>query len=82
MVHETTKRHFVSAREGLGKDFTVVSIHMDYSRYASFMRQCTLNLADTMSDLQSFIVNLKSGLVMKPFDLAYLADGIEEFLKQ
>jgi DNA-binding Lrp family transcriptional regulator len=70
---------FVSDGEGLGKDFAVVSIHKDYSRYANFMRECNLNFPDIMSDFQSFVVSLKTGLTMKPFDLAYLADDVEEF---
>lgn len=70
---------FVSDGEGLGKDFAVVSIHKDYSRYANFMRECNLNFADIMSDFQSFVVSLKTGLTMKPFDLVYLADDVEEF---
>jgi DNA-binding Lrp family transcriptional regulator len=70
---------FVSDGEGLGKDFAVISVHKDYSRYANFMRDCNLNFADVMSDFQSFIVSLKTGLIMKPFDLVYLADDVEEF---
>jgi DNA-binding Lrp family transcriptional regulator len=76
------KRHnvvFVSDGEGLEKDFAVVSLHKDYSRYANFMRDCTLNFSDIMSDFQSFIISLKTGMIMKPFDLAYLADNVEEF---
>jgi DNA-binding Lrp family transcriptional regulator len=70
---------FVSDGEGLGKDFAVISLHKDYSRYADFIRDCNLNFADIMSDFQSFVVSLKTGVIMKPFDLVYLAHDVEEF---
>ena len=70
---------FVSDGEGLERDFAIVSLHKDYSRYADFMRNCVFNFSDTMSDFQSFIISLKTGTVMKAFDLAYLAGDLEEF---
>jgi DNA-binding Lrp family transcriptional regulator len=70
---------FVSDGEGLERDFAVISVHKDYSKYANFMRDCVLNFSDIMSDFQSFIISLKTGMVMKPFDLTYLADDVEEF---
>jgi DNA-binding Lrp family transcriptional regulator len=68
---------FVSDGEGLGKDCAIISLHKDYSRYQNFMRSYIFYFTDTMSDFQSFIVSLKTGLVMKPFDLSYLADDVE-----
>jgi DNA-binding Lrp family transcriptional regulator len=70
---------FVSDGEGLERDFAVVSLHRNYSKYAEFMRDCVFNFSDIMYDFQSFIVSLKTGMVMKPFDLAYLSDDVEEF---
>jgi DNA-binding Lrp family transcriptional regulator len=72
---------FVSDGEGLGKDVVIVSLHRDYTRYASFMRDSITNFADVVSDFQSFIVSLKTGMIMKPFDLTYLAGDVESFLK-
>jgi len=72
---------FVSDGEGLGKDVVIVSLHKDYSRYANFMRDSILNFGDVISDFQSFVVSLKTGMIMKPFDLSYLADDIEDFMK-
>jgi len=70
---------FVSDGEGLERDFAVVSLHRNYSKYAEFMRDCVFNFSDVMFDFQSFIISLKTGMVMKPFDLAYLSDDVEEF---
>jgi DNA-binding Lrp family transcriptional regulator len=67
---------FASDGEGLGKDSVMVSVHKDYSKYADFMRDYTVNSADSVADVQSFIVSLKTGMIMKPFDLTYLADDV------
>jgi hypothetical protein len=41
------------------------------------MRDYTVTFADFITDVQSFIVSLKTGILMKPFDLKYLADDVE-----
>jgi len=67
---------FASDGEGLGKDAVMLSLHKDYSKYADFMREYTVNFADFISDVQSFIISLKTGMVIKPFDLKYLAEDL------
>lgn len=67
---------FASDGEGLGKDAVILSLHKDYSKYADFMREYTVNFADFISDVQSFIVSLKTGMIIKPFDLKYLAEDL------
>jgi DNA-binding Lrp family transcriptional regulator len=67
---------FASDGEGLGKDAVMFSVHKDYSKYADFMREYTVNFADFVSDVQSFIVSLKTGIIIKPFDLKYLAEDL------
>jgi len=67
---------FASDGEGLGKDTVIFSLHKDYSKYADFIREYTVNFADFTSDVQSFIVSLKTGMIIKPFDLKYLAEDL------
>jgi DNA-binding Lrp family transcriptional regulator len=67
---------FASDGEGLGKDAVILSLHKDYSKYADFMREYTVSFADFVSDVQSFIVSLKTGMIIKPFDLKYLAEDL------
>jgi hypothetical protein len=55
----------------------LVSVHKDYSRYAEFMRDYTVKFADFISDVQSFIVSLKTGKLAKPFDLKHLSEDID-----
>jgi DNA-binding Lrp family transcriptional regulator len=67
---------FASDGEGLGKDAVMISLHKDYSKYADFMREYTVNFADFVTDVQSFIVSLKTGMILKPLDLKYFADDL------
>ena len=68
---------FSSDGEGLGKDAVIISLHKNYSKYADFMREFSIDFADFLGDIQSFIVSLKTGILFKPFDLTYLADDVE-----
>jgi len=67
---------FACDGEGLGKDGVIVSLHKDYSKYADFMRDYIVTFADCIGDVQSFITSLKTGIILKPFDLTYLADDV------
>ena len=67
---------FASDGEGLGKDVAMISLHKNYSRYADFIREYSIDFSDSISDIQSFTVSLKTGVMFKPFDLTYLADDV------
>ena len=77
-AHDWCMQHpnvvFASDGEGLGKDAVVISFHRSYSDYADFMREFTVDWAKFVTDLQSFLVSVKKGVIMKQFDLKYLAD--------
>ncbi len=68
---------FASDGEGLGKDAVMISVHKNYSKYADFMRDYTVRFADFVTDVQSFVVSLKTGILMKPFDIKYIADDVD-----
>ncbi len=70
---------FASDGEGMGKDGVMISLHRNYSRYADFMREYALDFSDYNVDTQSFIISLKTGIVLKPLDMTYLADDIQPF---
>ena len=76
-VMDHTNILFASDGEGLGKDAAMVSVHKNYSKYADFMRDYTVRFADFVTDVQSFVVSLKTGILMKPFDVKYIADDID-----
>jgi DNA-binding Lrp family transcriptional regulator len=67
---------FASDGEGLGKDTVMLSLHKDYSKYADFMRGYTVDFADSVTDVQSFIVSLRTGTITKPFDVKYFAEDL------
>ncbi|MGB9714664.1 MAG: AsnC family transcriptional regulator [Candidatus Bathyarchaeales archaeon] len=68
---------FASDGEGLGKDAVAISLHKDYSKYTSFIRELIFEFSGFVCDVQSFIVSLQTEIVLKPFNLTYLADDIE-----
>lgn len=70
---------FASDGEGIAKDAVIVSVHRDYSKYADFMREYTVVFSDFITDVQSFLVSLKTGIIIKPFDLKYLSEDVEMF---
>lgn len=73
---------FSSDGEGLGKDAIMISLHRSYSKYVEFMKEYSTVSADFATEMQSFIVSLKTGMMLKPLDLTYLADDIEELDKE
>jgi DNA-binding Lrp family transcriptional regulator len=63
--------------QGLGgRDVVMVSFHKDYDDYTRFMHSYAFNWGDIISSFESFITNLMSELVMREFDLSYLAEHI------
>jgi hypothetical protein len=60
--------------QGLGgKDFAIVSIHTDYQDHVEFIHSFAFEWSHIVSEFETFLVSLKSELVMKPFDMKYLA---------
>lgn len=77
---EWTGRHpnviFTADGEGCGKDIIMVSFHKDYSLYTDFMRTFASDWGQAVNEFESFLVSIKSGFKMKPFDLKYLAGDL------
>ncbi len=73
---------FAADGEGLAKDAVIISLHRSYSTYADFVRKFTVDWANAITDLQSFLVSVKNGTLLKPFDLKYLSEDnsiLEQF---
>jgi len=77
---EWTDKHpnviFAADGEGFGKDIGMVSFHKDYPSYSDFMRTLAQEWSDAISELGSFLVSIRSGFEIKPFDLKYLANDV------
>jgi len=63
----------VQEGRGLGWDSVCVSLHESYSDYASFVRMHDSDLADVITESQTFQADLTPGVTIKPFNLKYLA---------
>ena len=59
---------------GMGISAFMISVHKSYSDYDEFMYRYRLELADTVDDLQTVIVNLAGRELLKPLHLKYLAE--------
>ena len=59
---------------GMGVSAFMISVHKSYSDYDEFMYRYRLELADTVDDLQTVIVNLAGRELLKPLHLKYLAE--------
>jgi DNA-binding Lrp family transcriptional regulator len=63
---------------GLGWDTVCVSLHKNYEDYAAFVRAQDAELSEWIVDSQTFNADLKSGVVIKPFNFKYLASQKQE----
>jgi DNA-binding Lrp family transcriptional regulator len=60
--------------QGMGWDGIMVSFHKGFPDFAEFMRKHNSELSDLLIDSQSFIADISSTTIRKPFHLKYLAD--------
>lgn len=67
---------FVSDGNGLNHDRITISIHKSYSDYSIFMQEMRAEVKDIMS-LESFLIDLTTENVLRPFSLKQLADDLK-----
>jgi DNA-binding Lrp family transcriptional regulator len=67
---------FVSDGNGLDYDRITISIHKSYSDYFIFMQEMRAEVKDIMS-LDSFLIDLTTENVLRPFFLKQLADDLK-----
>jgi len=63
----------VSDGKGMGWDAICVSLHENFANFAEFMRTHDSELSEWVIESQTFLADLKAGIVIKPFHLKYLA---------
>jgi DNA-binding Lrp family transcriptional regulator len=59
---------------GMGWDAVCVSLHKNYADFAQFARAHDSELAEFITDSQTFTADLNPGVIIKPFSLKYLAE--------
>ena len=67
---------FVSDGNGLDHDRITISIHKSYSDYSVFMQEMRAEVKDIMS-LESFLIDLTTENVLRPFSRKQLADDLK-----
>jgi DNA-binding Lrp family transcriptional regulator len=65
---------FVASGEGMGMNGVMISLHSNYSDYVEFMQNLRLGSVGYMEKVESMLVSLKPGAVIKPLSPAYLAE--------
>jgi DNA-binding Lrp family transcriptional regulator len=64
-----------SGSRGMGRNGVMISIHKSYADLDRFMMEHKRELGDMFSDIDTAIVNLSGGEIIKPLHLKYLADA-------
>ena len=59
---------------GMGIDGFLISVHKDYEDFDRFMFTHKREMGDVEEDVQTVIVNLGGGAILKPLHLKYLAE--------
>jgi DNA-binding Lrp family transcriptional regulator len=65
---------FSISGQGMGWDGVCISFHKNYTDFAKFVRKHDSELSDFIVESQTFIADINSETVMKPFHFEYLAD--------
>ncbi len=63
----------VQEGQGMGWNIVCVSLHHTYTDYAEFVRCQNSELCEFIADSQTFVIDLKPGVRIKPFNFKYLA---------
>lgn len=72
---------FLSSGRGLGSDRVGISVHRDYSDYASFMNEVKSDWGEFMEVTGSFLISLSADEPLRSITFKYLADYIEKSKK-
>jgi DNA-binding Lrp family transcriptional regulator len=67
---------FATEGQGIGWDGIFVSFHKSYSDFIEFINRHNSELSEFVVDCQSFISNIGSTTIRKPFHLKYLSEII------
>ena len=69
---------FSAGGEGMGMDYSIISLHKDYSDYSSFMSNLKTAWSGNLQDVRSFLMATNMRKIVKPLSLKYLEKTWEE----
>jgi hypothetical protein len=61
---------FVAGAEGMGKNGVMISLHKDYADFRKFMDNLKFNSDGYMKEVDSMLVCLRSGTIVKPLSFS------------
>lgn len=64
-----------SGSQGMGKNGVLISVHKSYADFDRFMSEHKRELGDMFTEVDTAIVNLGGGEIIKPLHLKYLAEA-------
>jgi len=73
LVLEEPRVIFVASAEGMGKNGVMISLHKDYTDFRDFMNNLKFNSEGYMQEVDSMLISLQSGMIVKPLSFSYLA---------
>jgi hypothetical protein len=65
---------FSSNGHGMGMNCVTISFHRNYTCFSKFLSEYTAFWADTLVDIETFLVSITGGTALKPFSLKYLTE--------
>jgi DNA-binding Lrp family transcriptional regulator len=63
----------VASAEGMGRNGVMISLHKDYADFRKFMDNLKFNSDGYMKEVDSMLISLRSGTVVKPLSFSHLA---------
>ena len=73
LVLDEPRVMFVASAEGMGRNGVMISLHKDYADFRKFMDQLKSNSEGYMKEVDSMLISLRSGTVVKPLSFSHLA---------
>jgi len=63
---------FVASAEGMGRNGVMISLHKDYADFRKFMDQLKSSSEGHMKEVDSMLISLRSGTIVKPLSVSHL----------
>jgi len=62
-----------ASAEGMGRNGVMISLHKDYADFRRFMNQLKSSSEGYMKEVDSMLISLRSGTIVKPLSVSQLA---------
>jgi DNA-binding Lrp family transcriptional regulator len=73
LVLDEPRVMFVAGAEGMGKNGVMISLHKNYADFRMFIDNLKFNSDGYVREVDSLLISLKSGAIIKPLSFSQLA---------